>query len=597
VPEGLEDRVLLSGPTVYTVTDASGSASDTGSLPYAVLEANGTQNPAGSLIQFDPTFFNGATLRTITLASTLTLSETGGPEVIDGPDEVGRYDPDEPAFVISGNAAVQVFKVDSNATTAVLTDLAIVQGSSAQNGGGIDNEGMLTLSDCIIGGNSAASGNGGGINNDGNLTVTDCTIEGNSAAGDGGGIANTNMMIVSDSALLGNSSGVGGGIYSAGTVQVTDSTIADNSATFGGGLVNYLRLMTVVNATVVYNTASQPGQSGGLITSAGPVTLDNTIVAQNTAAGAAGNILVINGGSVSPSSGYNLIGTGGSGGLINGDNGNEVGITDPGLAPQPTATGGLTSTIALEPGSPAIDAGSNALDARQTTDQRGPGFVRVYNGTVDIGAYELQPATVADVFVDWGTQTTQVYAAADGIRLLPAGRHTDLPWLGIDVVEFTLNEPATLTAAEVSVTSVRGINYGPVTVGGPVTILGSGMTNVYFIKFARPIEKADRVTITIAGAGLSSFSGRLDVLPGDFDDNGVVNDKDVTAIRNEWKGKKGAQPTIFGEIVGDGTVNGSDYNAARSRVGTKLPKLGGKTPKATLARALVRQHPGVKYHG
>src|ERR1700678_2580271 len=88
-PEGLEDRVLLSGPTVYTVTDASGTASDPGSLSYAVLEPNGTQNPAGSLIQFDPTFFNAATLKTITLASTLTLSETGGPEVIDGPDEVG----------------------------------------------------------------------------------------------------------------------------------------------------------------------------------------------------------------------------------------------------------------------------------------------------------------------------------------------------------------------------------------------------------------------------------------------------------------------------------------------------------------------------
>ena len=60
------------------------------------------------------------------------------------------------------------------------------------------------------------------------------------------------------------------------------------------------------------------------------------------------------------------------------------------------------------------------------------------------------------------------------------------------------------------------------------------------------------------------------MLPGDFDDNGVVNNKDVTAIRNEWKGKNGAQPTIFGEILGDGTVTAADYNAARKRIGTTL---------------------------
>src|SRR5204862_2965606 len=48
--------------------------------------------------------------------------------------------------------------------------------------------------------------------------------------------------------------------------------------------------------------------------------------------------------------------------------------------------GGPTQTHALLPGSPAIDAGSNALAVDQngsplTTDQRGPGFSRIFNGT------------------------------------------------------------------------------------------------------------------------------------------------------------------------------------------------------------------------
>src|SRR5262249_17483188 len=97
----------------------------------------------------------------------------------------------------------------------------------------------------------------------------------------------------------------------------------------------------------------------------------------------------------------NLIGTGGSGGLVNGVDGNQVGVADPGLSTL-ADNGGPTQTIALLPNSPAVDAGSNALAVDPqgnplTTDQRGPGFPRIVNGTVDIGALELQissgPAT------------------------------------------------------------------------------------------------------------------------------------------------------------------------------------------------------------
>ncbi len=50
--------------------------------------------------------------------------------------------------------------------------------------------------------------------------------------------------------------------------------------------------------------------------------------------------------------------------------------------------GGPTLTHALLPGSPAIDAGDNT-DAPEW-DQRGPGFPRIVNGTIDIGAFEVQ---------------------------------------------------------------------------------------------------------------------------------------------------------------------------------------------------------------
>ena len=86
--------------------------------------------------------------------------------------------------------------------------------------------------------------------------------------------------------------------------------------------------------------------------------------------------------------GSNLIGNGI--GFTNGTMGDIVGTSaDLGSL---SNNGGPTQTYSLLPGSPAIDAGNNAsIPSGITTDQRGPGYVRIYDGTVDIGAYEYQP--------------------------------------------------------------------------------------------------------------------------------------------------------------------------------------------------------------
>ena len=123
------------------------------------------------------------------------------------------------------------------------------------------------------------------------------------------------------------------------------------------------------------------------------------------------------------------------------DNGNQVGVANPGLGPLAN-NGGPTQTIALLPGSPAIDAGSNALAVDPTTgqplttDQRGPGFVadRQRHGRhrrlrVHTGRHRSRSPSAG------GRQTAALQTAADGLRLLPAGRNTDLPWLGIDQLD------------------------------------------------------------------------------------------------------------------------------------------------------------------
>ncbi len=377
--EELENRVLLSGgPTVYTVdsTTATGTGSgNSGDLVYAIDQANANTNPAGSVIEFDPTIFNSSTLPTITLDVTLFLVEKGGPVVIDGPG--------------ANAVTISASKTDGEWVFHVVSGVAAAFSglTMANAGGGIDNEGgTVAVSGCTIANNNA------GIANDaGTVAVSDCTIANNT---EGGGIGNN------------------------GTLTVTNSTIANNnSGIFGGGIDNNSGNTTIVNCTIADNTSFT---GAGIWINSGTVALNNSIVVLNHDTQGLGGPENdnISGSSVTPTSADNVVGTGTYGGLKNHVDGNRVDVADPGLGPL-GEHGGPTETIALLRGSPAIDAGSVALAVDPTsglplaTDERGPGFARVVKGTVDAGAFELC-ATFASA--------TSPAPTITGERVVDAGR-------------------------------------------------------------------------------------------------------------------------------------------------------------------------------
>nr|MBA3711323.1 tandem-95 repeat protein [Pyrinomonadaceae bacterium] len=235
---------------------------------------------------------------------------------------------------VSGGNAVRVFHVAGGAIVGI-NNLTISHGKSSDNGGGIFNEGTLTVTNSTISNNSAPFG--GGIRNNGPLTVTNSTISNNSALYGGGSIINISAL------------------------TVTSSTISGNAASFGGGIIN-----------------------------GGTVTLSNTIVALNTAP--TGPDLYTY--SALTSGGHNLIGNadGTATGFTNGMNNDQVGTGTTPINPRLGSlrnNGGATLTRALLAGSPAIDRGNTALSA----DQRG--FIRPVDGdgdgtaTDDIGAFEF----------------------------------------------------------------------------------------------------------------------------------------------------------------------------------------------------------------
>ena len=185
-----------------------------------------------------------------------------------------------------------------------LAGLTITGGNAADSGGGINNAGSLTVTDCTVSGNTAFN-NGGGVSNAGSLTIINSTITGNTAdAGgefmDGGGIYNTGTTTVTNCTISENKAYIGGGIGNdTGTMIVINSTISENEAHYGGGIGNWTGTLTLTDSTIERNTATSTfhdihgeifGSGGGIFHHEGTATMTHCVIAGNTVHGTGGGI-------------------------------------------------------------------------------------------------------------------------------------------------------------------------------------------------------------------------------------------------------------------------------------------------------------------
>ncbi len=176
-------------------------------------------------------------------------------------------------------------------------------------------------------------------------------------------VRNVGTAVISGSTFFGNNVTSNGVIYTAnaGGMKIINSTIFDNSSTGSGGAI-YVQSgpVTITNSTIVGNRAAS---GGGIYNENGTVTLNNSIVGGNTLLNlTTPNDIAgtnVSGLYVSPSSSHNLLGTGGSGGLTNGVNGNIVVASNSalGVAASLANNGGPTLTLALlRPAQPSMQA-------------------------------------------------------------------------------------------------------------------------------------------------------------------------------------------------------------------------------------------------
>jgi hypothetical protein len=330
-----------------------------------------------------------------------------------------------------------------NRGTLTLTS-ASIEGGQAGNGGAVYNSGKLTMIDSNLSYNTV-NGTGGGLYSTGSTIISGSTIEDNSSVcgdncGDAGGIYSSGPMNITRTTIFGNSSSLdNGGIDTEAGLTVTKSAITNNAAGAdytgsampqGGGIgIGNNGSLIIINSTVASNVAGSTsntlygpgcGYGGGINGGEGNVYLVNDTIANNLGGCASGEgaggtgiaafdaylkgtILANNQWGDCTSStrnddgGYNIINDDDDADCIfyiTSNPGTEV--TNAMLDPNGLQNnGGPTQTIALEPGSPAIDyipvtACTGLNGAQITTDQRGDPRPGAGETQCSVGAYEYQ---------------------------------------------------------------------------------------------------------------------------------------------------------------------------------------------------------------
>jgi CSLREA domain-containing protein len=363
-------------PGTYTLDHTLGALSFTASATLVGSAATGTRISGGGATQI------------LTVASPASV----------GIDFVTLEDGD--AGGGQGGAAL----VNAGAALTLTGD--VLSGNSANQAGAVEDQGTLDIEGSAMSSN-ASTNDGGAIHLDGSgassadATIHDSTFTDNNAGQTGGAIrvqssttgsASTSLTLTR-STLTGNTAGTNGGALedsngsSGASVSISDATFEGNTAAANGGALdigNGPTADSIINDTIFANGTGPGGQGGDVALGASPnkPIFENTIVADGVSpTGPDCN------GSVQ-SAGHNLTDSSQCR-FVGAPTGFDMVNTDPMLGPLQD-NGGPTETMALLPGSPAIDAGLNS--GCPATDQRG--LARPQGAACDIGAYESAPPLI-----------------------------------------------------------------------------------------------------------------------------------------------------------------------------------------------------------
>lgn len=277
-----------------------------------------------------------------------------------------------------------------NQGTLTITNSQILSNSTWAAGGGVYNDGTARLSSTVVAHNMSGSWfDGAGVLNHGSLIMDQCAVYKNVAGpgGNGGGLRNDGNVLLFNCTFSGNRTGNGFLYY------------IDWPGGSGAAISNFRGSVLIESSTLVYNQTgtgycrssddcTPGGSGGGIANDGGAVTIHNSIIAQNS---------IADGGSgpdctgIVSSQGPNFFGS--ADGCTVAGAGDDILNQHAFLGPL-ADNGGPTLTHALLPYSPALDAGSctDISGGSVLTDQRGE--PRPQGAGCDLGAFESEISTI-----------------------------------------------------------------------------------------------------------------------------------------------------------------------------------------------------------
>ncbi|HEX6607275.1 MAG TPA: choice-of-anchor Q domain-containing protein, partial [Chloroflexia bacterium] len=199
----------------------------------------------------------------------------------------------------TGNGGALALDVNSGTT---IRDSSFLNNSAGGDGGGIYNEGQLSVDNGTFRDNTAQ--NGGAITLDEQVdntaSITNSSFSTNTATNGGALLLRgPNTTAVGNSVLNGNHALYGGGIYGTGIVMSVDrSLIISNTAEFQGGGIYVPGRLTVQYSTVAANIAgtgppAAGQQGGGIYAAAGAVLACTSCTIRDNQAGDQGGGLYL----------------------------------------------------------------------------------------------------------------------------------------------------------------------------------------------------------------------------------------------------------------------------------------------------------------
>ncbi|MEN6552759.1 MAG: right-handed parallel beta-helix repeat-containing protein [Methanobacterium sp.] len=229
---------------------------------HSIKNATGIVNPNGTIHIADGTY-TGLYNTNITIDKNMTI--------------VGQS---QTKTIINGEKINFIFTVNPGVTLTI-QNLTLTNGTAA-NGGAINNDGSLTVTNCTFTDNKATNNYGGAINNEGTLSVTGCTFTGNTATS-GGAIYNNDGSLNANNCTFTGNTAIGfyggGAIANDGFLTVNNCTFTDNKALMAGGAILNYGSLTVNNCTFTGNTAT----SGGATYNYGSLSANNSTFTGNAA--------------------------------------------------------------------------------------------------------------------------------------------------------------------------------------------------------------------------------------------------------------------------------------------------------------------------